>query len=255
MVANGATTGRCYLDSNKRRGTALVFSVLLILTSTVFARDLQSGPAKLNVNRTMLKNFVKSLIIPGWGQYSSGHKIRAITFLTAELAGIYGYQVNYTGGADGATEFKAYADIHWDYGVWSANDNGETACGGNLRTHEMPIIAPGQPLKDHHFYENIGKYPEFSCGWDDYTDGVVGYDYDAEEGTNKAYYIDMRTESNQLYRNAQVAGTLVMVNHLISAFDAALGTDITSFETTKMAGNFYINPLSTTNSIGLEVKF
>jgi hypothetical protein len=65
----------------------------------------------------------------------------------------------------------------------------------------------------------------------------------------------MRTLSNDLYKNAQLAGTLIMLNHLVSAFDAALGTDITQFESTNYSGNFYINPLNANNSIGLEVKF
>ncbi|MEA3288331.1 MAG: hypothetical protein U9Q77_13295 [Candidatus Marinimicrobia bacterium] len=241
---------------NKFKSISLVLSLTLLLLSSGFGKDFKSAPAQLNVNTTMLKNFLKSLIIPGWGQYASGHKIRALTFLTAELAGIYGYQSNYTAGADGATEFKAYADDHWLYTTWRANGaTDDIGCAGNLRTHQMPLIGPDQPLKDHHFYENIGKYPEFSCGWDDYTTGGFNYDYDEDETTNKAGYIKMRTRSNELYRNAQVAGTLIMVNHLISAFEAALGTDLTEFETTNLTGKFYINPLSTANSISLEVKF
>ncbi len=218
-------------------------------------------PARLQVNGEMLTNFIKSLIIPGWGQMSSGHNIRAITFVTAELATIYGYKSNYADGEDLEAEFKLFADTYWDYRVWSLQDDGETACGGNLRTHRMPVI-PDQdgdglddPLKDHHFYENLGKYPEFSCGWDDYIDGGINYDYDEDETKHKAEYIVMRTRSNELYRHAQVAGTLMMINHLISAFDAALGTDMTTFESTNYTGRFYINPLSAINSIGMEVKF
>ena len=234
-------------------------AILLLIVSFAWAGD-QKAPAKLQVNRTMVTNFFKSLIIPGWGQWSNGHKVRSVAFVTAEIASIYGYQVNYGDGESLETTFKLYADEHWDYQVWSLNDDGETACG-NLRTHQMPTIGDidgdglDDPLKDHHFYENIGKYPEFSCGWDDYIDGGIGYDYDEDDTKNKAEYIDMRTRSNQLYRYAQVSGTLVMVNHLISAFDAALGTDITTFESTNYTGKVYINPLNALNSIALEVKF
>ena len=256
MAASGVTTGRFCLGLNKLKNIGLVLSLTGLLLAPGFSQDSPSAPTQLNVNPTMLKNFVKSLIIPGWGQYSSGHKLRAITFLTAELAGLYGYHSNYTSGADGAKEFKAYADIHWLYTTWRANGaTDEIGCGGNLRTHQMPLVGPDQPLKDHHFYENIGKYPEFSCGWDDYTSGGFNYDYDQDETTIKAAYIHMRTRSNELYRNAQIVGTLIMVNHLVSAFEAALGTDITAFETTNLAGKFYINPLSANNSISLEVKF
>jgi hypothetical protein len=110
-----------------------------------------------------------------------------------------------------------------------------------------------RPIKDHHFYENISKYPEFVCGWDDWDPN--GELADEDLSPNKLNYVDMRTRSNELYRNAQLAGTLIMVNHLISAFDAALGTDITSFESTSFAGKFYINPLNVSRGITMEVTF
>ncbi len=238
----------------------VVLALTLLMIAPALGNDGRQEPAKLEVNREMFINFAKSLIIPGWGQASSGHRIRAVAFVTAEVASIYGYRSNYADGEDLEATFKAYADVHWDYRVWSLYDDGETACG-NLRTHQMPTIGDidgdglDDPLKDHHFYENIGKYPEFSCGWDDYIDGGIGYDYDEDDTKNKAEYIDMRTRSNELYRYAQVSGTLIMVNHLISAFDAAFGTDVTTFESTNYTGKLYINPLNAINGIALEVKF
>lgn len=222
----------------------------LLLVSNIYA---QETPAKLKVDKRMLKNFMKSLIIPGWGQWENGNKIRGIVYVAAEIAGIYGYQSNFQAGTDKESEFKLFGDAHWDYTVWSFSDNGETACG-NLRTHNMPtyIDSEGiiQPIRDHHFYENISKYPEFVCGWDD-----ISLKDDNDLTPNKSTYVDMRTRSNQLYRNAQIAGTLIMVNHLISAFDAALGTDLTSFESTSFAGKFYINPLNVSRGITMEVTF
>lgn len=222
----------------------------LLLVSNIYA---QETPAKLKVDKRMVKNFMKSLIIPGWGQWENGNKIRGIVYVTAEIAGIYGYQSNFQAGTDKESEFKLFGDAHWDYTVWSFSDNGETACG-NLRTHNMPtyIDSEGiiQPIRDHHFYENISKYPEFVCGWDD-----ISLKDDNDLTPNKSTYVDMRTRSNQLYRNAQIAGTLIMVNHLISAFDAALGTDLTSFESTSFAGKFYINPLNVSRGITMEVTF
>lgn len=236
----------------------------LSIVSAGVAQAESTGPAKLQVNKTMMKNFLKSLIIPGWGQWENGHKIKAITFITAEVAGIAGYKINYSEGESSEKEFKAYGDEHWYYGRMSPGVFDER-CSPNLKTHEMPVIrdfngdpvpdADGNfmPIKDHHFYENISKYPEFVCGWDDILDA-----WEDEEKTytpNKLTYIKMRTHSNELYKNAQLAGTLIMVNHLISAFDAALGTDLTTFETTSMSGKFYINPLNAMNSISVEVKF
>ncbi|MBC8376243.1 MAG: hypothetical protein H8E26_09360 [FCB group bacterium] len=239
----------------------------LLVLSTAYTQEPTQPPAKLKIDKRMLKNFVKSLIIPGWGQWENGNKVRAVGYVVAEVAAIYGYESYHTQGEDLEQEFKLYGDNHWYFGDWSPNNAPVGTCGTNLSTHNMPLLqnTDGEflldengyfiPLKDHHFYENIGKYPEFSCGWDDYTAGGVTYDYDEDEETHKAYYIDMRTRSNELYRNGQLAGTLIMVNHLISAFDAALGTDMTSFESTSFAGKFYINPLNVSKGITMEVTF
>ena len=200
MVKNGVITGRYFLVLNRFKNTSLIIFVSLLLVSNTYA---QETPAKLNVDKRMLKNFMKSLILPGWGQWENGNKIRGILYVTAEIAGIYGYQSNMKAGDDKAAEFKIFGDEHWDYTVWSFSDNGETACNGNLRTHNMPTYVDEnfviQPIKDHHFYENISKYPEFVCGWDDWDPNSSLADEDLSP--NKMTYVDMRTLSNQLYRN------------------------------------------------------
>jgi len=253
----GVFIGRYYLVLNRVKIISIVLT-LGLLTTTGFSADHGSEPAKLRINKVMVKNFVKSLIIPGWGQWSNGHRVRAITFLTAEVASIYGYQSNYSKGLDKEIEFKSFADAHWEFYRWEPwVDYEKKLVGEFLKTHEMPTYYDAndveQPYKDHHYYENISKYPEFIYGWDD-----IGERWDEAQHVytpNKLEYIEMRTLSNDLYKNAQLAGTLIMVNHLISAFDAALGTDITQFESTNYSGNFYINPLNAKNSIGMEVKF
>ena len=240
---------------------------VLVISSLALGQEVPAPPAQARVDKTVIVNFLKSLVIPGWGQWSTGHKVKAGAFLAAELGAIAGYQINFSAGDDEARKFKSYANEHWYYGTWlAANPGGveETACD-NLRTHQMPTLTDIHgneildsnnfpvPLKDHHYYENISKYPEFICGWDDMD---AYYEEDGKDYTpNKLKYIDMRTHSNEMYRRAEVAGTLLMVNHLISALDAAIGTDITSFETTNYSGKFYINPLSATSSIQLEVRF
>lgn len=262
MAMNGDTIGRYFLVLIRMRSISVLLLAGILLLGSGLAQETPPAPAKLTVDKRMLKNFAKSLILPGWGQWENGDKVRGIIYLTAELAGIYGYQMNHAAGNDKELAFKAFGDEHWSYSDWLLRNGvvsqefmSETnVCGGNDRTHQMPYYYDSdgieQPIKDHHFYENISKYPEFVCGWDD-----ISEKDDEDLTPNKAAYIDMRTRSNQLYRNAQIAGTLIMVNHLISAFDAALGTDITAFETSSVAGKVYINPLDVSRGISMEVKF
>lgn len=255
MVENGVSIGRCYSVLSK---VVKVMTVgVLIGALGLSAAAQENSPSRLNVNKKMIVNFGKSLLIPGWGQWSNGNKVRAAAYVLAELGGIYGYQSNHEAGYEKEQEFKAFANDHWNYDVWILTYDGETSCGQYLSTHPMPTYTDEQgviqPIKDHHFYENISKYKEFVCGWDD-------VDQKWEEGSKvytprKLDYIEMRTRSNDLYRNAQVAGTLIMLNHLISAFDAAFGTDITTFESTNYNGKFYINALHSIPSVKLEVKF
>ncbi|MCF7807849.1 MAG: hypothetical protein K9M49_07280 [Candidatus Marinimicrobia bacterium] len=239
----------------------LVMLIIAVFGSvSIQADDPVHTPASLKLNREMVVNFTKSLLIPGWGQWSNGHKGRSVIYLVAELGGIYGYRDNRGNAYDLELEFKQFADDHWDYQSWNNSIEiigSEVYTCGNKSTHPMPTYEDEngnvQPIKDHHFYENISKYKEFVCGWDDqderWTEGSKVYT------PLKLDYINMRTRSNELYRNAQLAGTLIMVNHLISAFDAAFGTDMTTFESTSYSGKFYINALSSIPSLNLEVKF
>ncbi|MCF7824395.1 MAG: hypothetical protein K9N35_09530 [Candidatus Marinimicrobia bacterium] len=231
---------------------------LCLMLSSAFAGDVNATPAKLSVNKFMVKNFVKSLIIPGWGQWSNGHKGRAIVYITAEIGEIVGYQLRHNQGMDLESEFKIFADEHWSFEAWDAVSDDETACNDRYtRTHVMStyIDLDGilQPVRDQHFYENISKYREFVCGWDDVD--LMWEEIGKNYTPNKLKYIGMRTDSNDRYREARTFGTLILINHLISAFDAALGTNVTQFESTNYSGKFYINPLDANNSIGLEVKF
>ncbi len=243
----------------------VTLAVILLTTSNLYAGEEVENPTRLKVNKLMLKNFVKSLIIPGWGQYENGNKIKGILYVTAEIAGIYSYHTYYSAGSDKEIDYQNYADTYWYYGRFSPSNDPDARCGSNLKTHEMPILRNSHgdmlvdengyliPLKDQHYYENISKYPEFVCGWDDWDPN--GPMADEDLSPHKLTYVEMRTRSNELYRDAQIAGTLIMLNHLISAFDAALGTDLTSFESTSFAGKFYINPLNVARGISMEVTF
>jgi hypothetical protein len=177
-----------------------MLSILLWGSLGLQASESISGPPRLSVNKKMMVNFAKSLIIPGWGQWSNGHKLRAVGYILAEVGGFYGYQVNHKAGFDKELEFKEFADAHWDYGAWALTFDGETSCGQYLSTHPMPTYLDQngqiQPIKDHHFYENISKYKEFICGWSD-------VDQKWDEGSKvytpkKLDYINMRTRSNDL---------------------------------------------------------
>lgn len=181
------------------------------------------------------KNFLKSLVLPGWGQVSEGNYKRAAAFALIEAATIYGhfYYINQEERA--MTDFKNYADEHWSFETWVNTEEIRADkiyhCGFE-KTHNMDyelIDGVYYPNRDRHYYENIGKYNEFVCGWDDYPQDSTSTAWGEMLTPNKYHYSLMRRQANEYGKNAKYAVTVIMFNHLISAFEAAIGTDITAY--------------------------
>lgn len=238
-----------------RQKTVLIM-ILLSLTMNAQAQtrdpDLQSA---------RIKNFFRSLILPGWGQLNEGHYVRAGAFIAAEIGFLTGYKLNYDRGLQQESDYKVYADEHWDFLRWIANGtdpDGDESCNGRfIRTHDMPYrIIDGVPVpyRDHHYYENIGKYPEFICGWDDFNTSYVPPG-SWEETPHMVTYVGMRTASNDSYRVSRAALNFLMLNHVLSALEAAAGTSLTSFEGSNFSSFVYIDPNMLQPSIHLEVRF
>ena len=129
--------------------------------------------------------FFQSLLIPGWGQYYSEAKIRALIMFGLEATAVTYGLLKHKSGNNWEKDYKAYADEHWIedryiddrenptpeswYGFWDLffrenqplinnqfHDSLET-----ILTHHLP------ETRNHEYYENIGKYDQFVYGWED----------------------------------------------------------------------------------------
>ncbi len=90
--------------------------------------------------------------------------------------------------------------------------------------------------KDQQYYEMIGKYHQFSWGWDDFrtdpensiamTDKQITQRYNetGKLNPNRYYYETRRNASNDAYKRATTGATVAVINHLLSAADAAWTT-------------------------------
>ena len=99
-------------------------------------------------------------------------------------------------------------------GLWAPS-------GGNGYTHRLPNYAVQQ------YYELIGKYPQFSRGWDDTpTFGTAGYLIQSTDlplrniSARFNEYQLMRAEANHQYDVSSTWLSVVIVNHVLSALDA-----------------------------------
>ncbi len=196
-----------------------------------------------------------SLVLPGAGEYYTQSYWRAGGFLLAEAGLWVFYGVYYSKGNKQTDLFQNYADAHWSvvrYAQWiqdnlsqlnpdvtsftgylipntgglppwqqvdwsklNAVENAIAQRPGNGFTHLLPLRPQQQ------YYELIGKYPQFAAGWDDA--GVMPVQHIVASNVSQRFldYSQMRGKANDFYNIASTGAGLLVVNHLLSALDAA----------------------------------
>lgn len=173
--------------------------------------------------KSPFKAFMLSLAVPGLGELYLGHKIRAASFFAADVALWSGYFVYHGKGSDKEKEYKQYARTHyssntfldwWDTLPDSIKDG---------YSHRLPVDASGDPIYNHEYYENIGKYDQFQVGWDD-----IGLNFppppigETFVSGHRSFYLNLRKKSNDYFTKASTIAMVSIANHIISAFDAAI---------------------------------
>jgi hypothetical protein len=191
-----------------------------------------------------------SLVLPGAGEAYSESYLLAGLFLALEAAGWYGRLAYLKKGDDATSIFERYADEHWSavkYAEW-LNANAKNFTGWNAGLPQISIdpnntLQPWQRVDwaamntveaalekfshrlpyhgDQQYFELIGKYNQFSYGWDDKLPTGDGWsDYDRISPRFQEY-AGMRGKANNHYSNASTIMSLIVINHVLSAADAA----------------------------------
>ncbi len=203
-----------------------------------------------------LKPMMASLAIPGLGQYlNKSPWWKTALFAGIEIAGIAGYISWNNKGDDITKEYENWADAHWYMNNWV---NGSAALLSDINSngypdvndvqidgsHHITIIINGKyessdilldnpnaeyvELRDWDFYEGIGKYDQFVAGWDDAVTNWEIVNKKITDGNDelivmtphKRHYLDLRNDSNVLYKNAKFVASALLFNHILSALDA-----------------------------------
>lgn len=205
-----------------------------------------------------------SLAVPGAGEWYCDSKIKGAVFFGVEVASWVTAHVYYKKGDHQTDMFQDFANEHYNasqYALWTLNHlgvlnpdlagdrgnyfnlifpNGDTTGGppyrninwdelnsmerdvavvGNNYTHELPYWGQQQ------FYELIGKYDQFSRGWDDSGPDTPGNVNPILSTSKEMFlYASMRANANHYYDISAAFVSIAVINHFVSALDAFLTT-------------------------------
>jgi hypothetical protein len=135
----------------------------------------------------------------------------------------------------------------WDQVDWATLNEIEKIIGsgggkGQAFSHSLPKYGEQQ------YFELIGKYPQFSQGWDDSDQNTTGDFYDRVTANFK-YYASERGKANDFYSTAETFASIIVINHVISAIDAVL---MAHFFNNAHLSVSYNGDISPTGKIGLQ---
>jgi hypothetical protein len=178
-----------------------------------------------------------SLVLPGAGELYAGSYLKAAIFIAVEAAVITTALIYDKKGDDQTEKFENFADENWSvikYAEWLNQYR-----NGNIQINPDENLPPWQrvswselnaaeegfshklpPYGDQQYYELIGKYPQYSSGWNDFTGGEVYH----QISPNFIFYSGERGKANDFYSVASTAVIGIYINHFLSALDAVWTT-------------------------------
>ena len=183
---------------------------------------------------------VMSAILPGSGEFYVGEYVKAAIFFAVEAALITTAVVYNNKGDDLTAEFEEFADVHWSVVKYRKNLLLQPGLpdGCNIRINSNENLPPWERIEDwneinfcergyshklppygaQQYYELIGKYNQYSSGWDEFNPATDGF---RDVPKILQDYAQMRGEANDAYNVAAKAVIGIYINHLLSAIDAA----------------------------------
>lgn len=254
--------GQVYLSNE-----TLIASDRSMLESSLKFSPVGQDSFEFEYEKSPGKAFLLSAIVPGAGEFYAGAKWRALAFVGVEVFSWAMYLNRKGKGDDIEKAYKKYADDYWDFADWMDYSNTNDRCGPEGSHHlyisytvgdieqefvvdkdfpydSLMVFVNGgigvlEPIRTRDYYENIGKYDQFACGWGDYYDNhyidgslVIDTVFVTPRRDN---YLGQRKDSNDALKMATNFATVVMFNHLISAFHAQIAAKNYSSEAEKVS--------------------
>ena len=204
----------------------------LVLIQVLYTQQL--GPT-VDQQKPLISPVVKSLVLPGWGEYSLDNHIRGRIFVLSETVLLLAILGSYSVSQRQETEFRSYAAEHAG-------------------------ISPDG--KDRQFWVDIGNYSsllafnEEHLRWRDFN--ALYEDNDTwtwawDSGNNRERFENMRIASDSWRLRGSFLIGGVVLNHIVSAIDALYLSKISNIKETVVSPHY--NPYSDEMGLSLTVSF
>jgi hypothetical protein len=204
----------------------------IVLTQALYTQQLVPAADQ---KKPIISPVVKSLVLPGWGEYSLDNQIRGRIFVLSETVLLLAILGSYSVAQRQETEYKAYAAEH----------------------------AGIDPIgKDRQFWVDIGNYSslflfneehlrwrEFKSLYEDNDTWAWAWD----SGNNRERFENMRIASDSWSLRGSFLIGGVVLNHIVSAIDALYLSRISNIKETVVSP--YYNLHSEKMGISLTVSF
>jgi hypothetical protein len=245
-----------------------------VLMSDLRSRMLESESFenKLDINRinkTLLPESPKkksvllgiglSALVPGLGEFYAKSYLKAGIFFAVEAISWGAFAMYQIKGNDQTDKFEAYADQYWDvrhYAQWlkdqnfvgnesiNPNEPDKNILAAQIRQCESQNFSHTLPeYGSQQFYELIGKYQNFQAGWTNLahtpTKDPGPYWYETYKDPVFVNYSYERQKANDYFDYAKTGILFVVLNHILSAADAAWSVSVFN-QSLKMQTGFEI---------------
>jgi len=113
--------------------------------------------------------------------------------------------------------------------------------------------------KNHHYYENIGKYDHFYAGWEDNDALYVDPQYDGRGNIAwspyKKQYRNTWEQSTVFHDVASYALSSILANHFASMMDVLILSRLSNNKITNLSAKTYFSPLNPYGIGGIKLSF
>jgi len=204
----------------------------LVLIQVLYTQQL--GPT-VDQQKPLISPVVKSLVLPGWGEYSLDNQIRGRIFVLSETVLLLAILGSYSVAQRQEKEYKAYAAEHAG----------------------IDLIG-----KDRQFWVDIGNYSslftfnEEHLRWRDFNalyedNDTWAWAWDSSNNRERFENTRIASDSWRLRGSFLIGG--VVLNHIVSAIDALYLSKISNIQETVVSPNY--NPHSDKMELSLTVYF